>query len=105
MLTSLESTCEAVATNWTMQSDNFQSQGATMAKNHVTMMRTMKSVVGRKNVLFWTNAMESLKTFAMEMNKINNSFNLKTAATPPRTQIFNLPTIDLTVRVPSTLKL
>ena len=105
VLGKLEETCEAIAAFWTMEAENYDSQGAKMAKNQVTMVKHMKSVVVKNNIKFWSEAKGRMDKYATAMSVINNSFNFVTDAKRPRGQPVKLPNLDLTLSIPNGVNL
>ena len=105
VLGKLEATCEVIATFWTIEAENYDSQGAKMATNHVKMVKTMKGVVVKNNIKFWSEAKERMEKYIASMSVINNCFNFVTDARPPKGQSFGLPNLELTLSVPASVKL
>ena len=105
VLGKLEETSEAIATFWTMEAENYDSQGAKMATNHVKMVKSMKGVVVKNNIKFWTEAKKQMEKYITSMAAINNCFNFVTDAKPPRGQEFVLPELDLELSIPSSINL
>ena len=100
ILSGLEKTCDTIATFWTVQADNFDSQGAKMATNQVQMIKIMKGVTAKKNIAFWTKAKEELSTYA---NMACIEFDFVTRARLQQTKVFGLPTLDLNLRIPASI--
>ena len=100
VLGKLEETCEVIAAFWTMQAENFDSQGAKMKTSQVVMLKTMKGVVIKNNLTFWTKAKADMDRYATAMSVINNSFNFVTEARRPNGEYLTLPAIDLTINLP-----
>ena len=105
VLGKLEETCEGIAAFWTMEAENYDSQGAKMATNQVKMVKSMKGAVVKNNIKFWTEAKERMDKYATAMSVINNSFNFVTDAKPPKGKSFGLPNLELTLSVPASVDL
>lgn len=100
ILSDLEKTCDAIATFWTCQADNFDSQGAKMATNQAVMIKWMKSDTAKKNIAFWTKAKEELDTYST-MASIELDFVSK--ARLQQTNVYGLPTLALNLRIPANI--
>ena len=102
-LKNLESISEAIATFWTIEADNFAAQGAKMKTSQAVMVKSMKELVVKDNIAFWTKAKVELDRYAVAMTSINNSFNFNTEAKPSSAQDFHLAKLDLTLHLPPTV--
>ena len=67
------------------------------------MLKTMKGVVVKNNIKFWTEAKDRMERYVTAMSVINNCFNFVTNAKPPTAQSVGLPNLQLTLHVPSSI--
>ena len=100
MLDKLDKTCEAVAAFWTNQAENFDSQGSKMKP---VMLRTMKDAVVKKSIPFWTEAKEEMDRYANTISVVDRCFNFVTNAKQSSTKSIELPTLQLTLYIPSNI--
>ena len=100
MLDKLDKTCEAVAAFWTNQAENFDSQGSKMKP---VMLRTMKDAVVKKSIPFWTKAKEEMDRYANTISVVDRCFNFVTNAKQSSTKSIELPTLQLTLYIPSNI--
>lgn len=98
VLVKLEEACEAVAAFWTIEADNYDSQGAKMLTNQTRMP---SGPVAKNNLTFWKEAKQRMDRYAIAMGVINNSFNFGTDEKPFPRQVFDLPSLQFTLHVPS----
>ena len=103
VLSRLESTCEAIAAFWTVEAENFESQGSKMAKNQKLMIASLKDVIVGDNIKFWTKAKEEMDRYVIAMSEVNNCFNFVTEAKRPKTQPIELPGLGISLRVPKSV--
>ena len=96
VLGKLEETCEAVAAFWSIEAEKFDSQGAKMKKNQVTMLKAMKGVVVKNNLSFWKKAKDEMDRYVTAMSVVNNCFNFLTDANRKLHSPSNLPTWNST---------
>ena len=92
-----------MAAFWIKEADNYDSQGGKMATNQTGMIESMKGVVVKDNIAFWTEAKDRMERYVAAMTVINNCFNFVTNAKPPTAKSFGLPNLDLTLHVPSSI--
>ena len=100
VLSRLESTCEAIAAFWTVEAENFESQGSKMAKNQTKMVESLKEIVVGDNIAFWTKAKDEMDRYVIAMSAVNNCFNFVTEAKPPKAQSVELTGLGITLKVP-----
>ena len=93
MLDKLDKTCEAVAAFWT-------NQGSKMKP---VILRTMKDAVVKKSIPFWTEAKEEMDRYANTISVVDRCFNFVTNAKQSSTKSIELPTLQLTLYIPSNI--
>ena len=74
----MEEVCDAIAAFWTWQTDNFDSQGAKMRTNQAKMIKmstSIRKVVVKNNITFWTKTKEELDLYIASMSESNDSFS------------------------------
>lgn len=89
-----------MAAFWTMEADNYDSQGAKMQTNQTKMP---SGPVAKNNLTFWKAAKDRMDRYAIAMSVINNSFNFVTEAKPLPTKTFALPNLEFTLHVPNNI--
>ena len=103
VLSKLETTCEAVATFWTVEAENFASQCSKMAINQTEMIGSLPEVVVGDNIAFWTKAKDDMDRYVIAMSQVNNCFNFVTEAKRPPTQSVELTGLGISLRVPRSI--
>ena len=103
VLEKMESTCNCIAAFWTLQAENFSTQGTKIALNQKLLVQAAKELVMRDNIEFWKKAKDHMKDYATTMVAITNSFNFSATAIPLETQKCSLVNLQLTLNVPSSV--
>ena len=102
MLDNLEKTCEAVAGFWTNQAENFDSQGAKM---NPLLLRAMKDVTVKKSISFWTEAKGEMDRYVQTISVVDGCFNFVTSTKQSSIRSIKLPTLELTLQIPSNIRM
>ena len=101
ILDNLEKTCENVAGFWTNQSEIFDSQGAKM---NPLLLSAMKDATVKKSISFWTEAKGEMDCYAKTISVVDRCFNFVTSTKQNSTRSVELPTLELTLHIPSNIR-
>ena len=86
-----------MATCWTIEADDFDDQVSKIGQSVATKRQA------KDRIESWTKAKQALDRYASAVSMINNRFNFATEARPSSVQQFHFTTLDLVLKVPTSV--
>jgi hypothetical protein len=103
MLKAMETTSEAIAAFWTMESDLFLTQGQKMEANEAKIPEMMVEIAAINDKKEWNKAKDDFETYVSVMTQITSKFNFHTDAKLPDTQDIKLGNLDFVLHIPASI--